>query len=237
MKRCIALIAIALFGACSSGDDDTTEISGGGDTQPSTAVTKSGDTTEPAVETTAPATTEAPATTAAATTTEEPTTTRAPTTTAAPTTTQPAVGTRENPVPLGTPIPADQWTYLVTGFEPAVDPILMEINQFNEPAPPGQQYIRVRLRATYNGDGPGSPLFLTINLVSPTGTTYAAVDPCCDPQVQQLTDQPETFAGGSVEGWIYYVVPNEDVFGKLLAFDPNVNYTDVPGGVGFFAVN
>lgn len=164
------------------------------------------------------------------------TTTAAPaaTTTAAPAA---AVGTRENPIPLGLPIPANPWTYTVTGFETSVDGLIMNINEFNEPAPPDHQYVRVRIRASYDGSGVGNPLFVTINLVDGSGTTYAPVSPCCPPEIGQLTDQPETFAGGSIEGWLYYVVPNLAVLGKFQAFDPSVNYTDVPGGVGFFAVN
>lgn len=162
------------------------------------------------------------------------------TTSPAPTTTAPrssAVGTRDNPIPLGATIPGNEFNYTVVGFEPAVDGLITQINQYNDPAPPDYQYVRVRVRAEYDGTGPGDPLFITINLVDEAGTTYLPVEPCCDPEIGLLTRQAETFAGGSVEGWLYYVIPNLSAFGKFLAFDPTVTYTDVPGGVGFFAVN
>ncbi len=155
------------------------------------------------------------------------------------TTTSPPVGTRDNPVPLGLDVRAGDWNYLVIGYEAdGIDGILHDINQFNDPAPPGKVTVRVRYRATYTGTGTGTPLFsITINLVGASGVTYGEASVCCTPKSDELGDQPETFNGGSIEGYIYYQVSSEDAAGQLLAFDPNVNYTDVPGGVGFFAVN
>ncbi len=48
-------------------------------------------------------------------------------------------------------------------------------------------------------------------------------------------DQADTFNGGSVQGYLF--IPSDAAAGKILLFPPNITYTDVPGGVGFFAVN
>ena len=106
------------------------------------------------------------------------------------------------------------------------------------PAGDGKVYSRLRLQAVYNGQGAGDPRRLKVNLVSPTETIVGDVSPCCEPQRDMLTDQPETFAGGSVEGWIYYTVTAAELFeGSFVAFDPNADQTNVPGGVVFFFVN
>ena len=162
-----------------------------------------------------------------------------PESTAAPTTTlPPAPGSRENPIPLGREIEAGDWTYTVVAFEPNVSDLVAMLSANNEPAGDGKVYSRLRLKAVYNGQGAGDPRKLGINLVSPAETIVGDESPCCKPQRDMLTDQPETFAGGSVEGWVYYVVTAAELFmGSFVAFDPNANQTNVPGGVVFFVVN
>jgi hypothetical protein len=171
-----------------------------------------------------------PTTTAPRTTT---TTVPVTTTTAAPTT-----GTRENPLPLGMPVPAGDWALTVISFEPDVTAAVAAFNQFNDAPVAGTQWSRMRLRAAWSGTGTGDPSSVQVNLVGATATTYgqdSVAGGSGDPQ--NLRDQPATFAGGTVEGYLYYQVTPADAAGKMLAFAPNVNYTDVPGGVGFFAVN
>ncbi|HWM21854.1 MAG TPA: hypothetical protein VNO51_19335 [Ilumatobacteraceae bacterium] len=162
-----------------------------------------------------------------------------PASTVAPTTTlPPAPGSRENPIPLGRPIEAGDWTYTVVAFEPNVSDLVAMLSANNDPAGDGKVYSRLRLKAVYNGQGAGDPRKLGINLVSPAETIVGDESPCCKPQRDMLTDQPETFAGGSVEGWVYYVVTAAELFmGSFVAFDPNANQTNVPGGVVFFVVN
>lgn len=155
------------------------------------------------------------------------------------TTTAPAFGTRANPLPVGLTMPGGNFDYQIVAYEnTGVDALIHGFNQFNDPPAAGKITVRVRVKATYAGEGAGSAYSIQINLVGESGTTYGANNyVCCSDSADLLNDQPETFSGGAVEGWIYYQVSIEDAAGKFLAFDPNVNYTDVPGGVGFFAVN
>jgi hypothetical protein len=235
MRRIISIAALALIVAgCAGQDDDAAP--------PTSAVATVPPTTTPAATTVPPATnppTSAPlpATTAPAPTTAPPTPAPAPTEPSTTTTTIPPIGTRENPVPVGVAIAGGDWTYTVVGFEATVDDIVLDGNPASEPAPPDHQYVRARLRAAYSGSGVGDPRTIDINLVDDAGATYRAANPCCGPEIDRLRSQPETFTGGAVEGWVYWVVPDLSVFGKFVAFDPNTSYTDVPGGVGFFAVN
>lgn len=175
------------------------------------------------------------------TTTERTTTTeRATTTTERTTTTEaPSIGTRDNPVPVGVPVPAGDWDLTVTGYEPGAGQIVANANQFNTAASGGSQYVRVKVKASYTGEGTGSPFSLRLNLADSNGATYSEASVAsgsgADPMV--FGDQPETFNGGSVEGFFYFIIPDDQAGGDgLLAFPPNITYTDVDGGVGFFRV-
>lgn len=150
----------------------------------------------------------------------------------------PPPGTRENPRPLGEPVPAGDWTYTVLAFEPNVDPLVAQLSTNNEPAGEGMVYSRLRLQAVYTGQRAGDPGRLTVNLVSPTGTIIGEASPCCEPQRDALTDRPEIFPNAAVEGWIYYAVPAADLFaGPFVAFDPDAEAPNVPDGIVFFRVN
>lgn len=157
------------------------------------------------------------------------------------TSTSPAVaiaGARESPHPVGDEFRAGDWTLQVVGFEGNADPAVASLSPDNPPATPGNVYLRFRLRAVYNGDGGGDPGRIRLNLLSPTGATVGPADVCCDPQRVALGDQPETFPGGVVEGWLYYQVVAADLFeGPFLAFQPDADQAGLPGGVVFFAIN
>lgn len=182
-----------------------------------------------------------PAVTAPATT--SPSATVVTTTTVSTTTTKPVpkLGERQNPIPAGVAIPLGNWTVEPLVVERDVNALVAAFNQFNDPPQAGNQYLRVRFRATFKGTGVGDPMFgfPDINIVGASGRTYGGGQSVAggsggDPD--SLDDQAETFPGGVVEGWIYYQVAAADATGSLIAFSPDVKYSDVPGGVAFFAL-
>ena len=176
----------------------------------------------------------APAASSSVTTAPTATTTTAATTT----TTPPGPGSQGLPIPAGEPVPAGDWVYTVVNFEPNVDPFVTQMDPDNPPAGEGKVYSRLRLRAEYRGQGAGEPRRLIVNLLTSSGTTIGAADLCCEPTRDALSDQPATFNGGSVEGWWYYPVPATELFaGPIVAFDPNADQPNVPGGTVFFYVN
>lgn len=173
--------------------------------------------------------------------TEKPTTTTAApttTTTRATTTTTPPIGTQANPVPPGVPIPAGEWQITITGYEPDVSSLVVSFNQFNEPPRPGMVHARVAVDATFTGVGLGSPYELRMNLIGASKQTYQPISVSGgsggDPA--EIDNQAEAPTGGRVVGYVYFELTAADAVGPLLAFAPNVKYSDVPGGVGFFTV-
>jgi hypothetical protein len=240
----VGLLAVGgLVGAIVKNSTDSESVSAGGATSTTQVAPPSTEqsTTTLATSTTQATTTTAATTTAATTTTLATTTVATTTTTIATTTTPsgPAVGTRENPFPLGAAVPAGDWTYQVVGFEPNVNAQVHAINSSNPQPPSGAQYARLRLRATYHGPGTGDPRSIEVNIVGPSNATYgrAPVSSGIGGDLQQITDQPAPPSGGAVEGYFYYVIKTSEAGAKLVGFDPNIHYSGVPGGVGFFAVS
>lgn len=84
-----------------------------------------------------------------------------------------AAGTRENPIPLGTPFSSSDWTVVVNSVTlNATDQILAE-NQFNEAPDAGTEYILVNYTLTYIGkDAEGQmPAFVGVDFVTAGGVT------------------------------------------------------------------
>lgn len=184
---------------------------------------------------------QAPAAKETTSTTRQTTTTTAPTTTTtrATTTTAPAIGSQANPVPAGVPIPAGDWEIAVTSYEPDVTAFVLSLNQFNNPPAPGNVFSRVGVDATFTGTGLGSPYQLQMNLIGASKQTYqpaSGVAGGSGGEPAEVSDAAQAPTGAKVVGYIYYELTAADAAGPLLAFPPNVKYTDVPGGVGFFRV-
>lgn len=86
------------------------------------------------------------------------------------------VGTRENPVPLGTPFSSDEWTVVINSVTlGATDQIVAE-NMFNEAPDPGHEYIIVNYTVTSLSTDPEGqmPTFVSVEYVTAAGVT---VDP------------------------------------------------------------
>lgn len=214
MRRTWVLVAFVTLAGCGGTAKESTvtvAASGSGTGTPELSTTSTVSTT----------------TTASTTTTSRPTTTTAP-----------PVGTQANPVPAGLPIPAGDWEIAVTGFEPDVSAMVTSFNQFNQPPKPGMVHARLAVDATYTGVGLGNPYELAMNLIGASKQTYQPISVAGgsggDPS--SVDDQAQTPTGGKVVGYIYFEVTAADAVGPLLAFPPNVKYSDVPGGVGFFRV-
>lgn len=91
-----------------------------------------------------------------------------------------AVGTRENPVPLGTEISNDEWKVTVnsvTQGQAAADAIAAA-NPFNDVADAGSEYIVINYTVTYIGDDADGqiPAFVGLDYVTASGVTVDSTD-------------------------------------------------------------
>lgn len=85
-------------------------------------------------------------------------------------------GTRENPLPLGTPFSSDDWTVVVNSVTLGATDQIVNENMMNEAPDPGSEYILVNYTLTYIGDDAegGMPAFVGVEYVTGAGVT---VDP------------------------------------------------------------
>lgn len=193
MKRAFAGLGVAgvLLASCSPGSSQTVTATV---LVPVTVTVTDGSTAEPASET--------------ASTPEA-----ASTTTAAPAAAAGA-GTRENPIPVGTPATVGDWSVsFAAAAADAADQIAAE-NSFNEPAPAGKQFVMSKVSATYNGAGSQTAwIDLRIKFVGVGGNTFGGGTDRCGVLPESLSDAGEVFTGATASGNECAVVPSEQVAG------------------------
>jgi hypothetical protein len=158
--------------------------------------------------------------------------------TIAPATTAPPMGTHvEQPIPKGAVIPALPWKFTVVDFRPDATSDVLRFSSSNRKPQPGEHYAALRVHADYVGSGMGDPLLApSIDLIGLLHFSYrpVSVTSGAGGDAGQLQDAASVPSGGSAEGWIYYVVSDED--GGLVCWVPNDAHTLTPGEVAFFAI-
>lgn len=125
------------------------------------------------------------------------------------------VGTRANPVPIGTPADiGDGWTLVVNSLNLDATAEVTAENMFNDPPPDGSVYVLINITATYNGpDEKATPLIW----ISGVTSANVEIDPLSSfvvaPDEFQMN---EVFAGGSVTGNVVLTVPSAEVASLVL---------------------
>jgi hypothetical protein len=161
-----------------------------------------------------------------------------PPATNAPATTTPPLGTHvEQPIPKGVAIPASPWKFTIVDFKPDATAAVLGFSQSNQRPPPGEHYVALRVHADYVGSGMGNPLLApSIDLIGLLHFSYrpASVTSAAGGDAGELQDAASVPSGGAAEGWIYYVVSDED--GGLVCWVPNDAHSTVPGEVAFYAI-
>lgn len=133
-----------------------------------------------------------------------------------------SLGTRENPVPLGTALSDADWTVTVNSVDLDADDAVAEANQFNEPPADGNVYILVNITATYTGDDPdGSSAWTTVDYVTASGNTIDSADTYA--VAPDSFDMLETlYSDASTTGNIVLEVPIEGLTDGVLAVSPGI---------------
>lgn len=84
-----------------------------------------------------------------------------------------AYGTRNRPLPVGTPVQVGDWSVTVESVISNANQVVAAENQFNEDPPEGRQFVLWRVTVTYLGTGsvmPGSGLSWSV--VGSQGNSY-----------------------------------------------------------------
>jgi hypothetical protein len=114
------------------------------------------------------------------------------------------LGTRSNPLDIGTTIEMGDWQLAVVDVtRDATDQVMAE-NEFNDPPADGYQFIMFEVDATYVGDDSGDPwLDFSWAIVGSEGNTFGSggsMDHYCGVFPNPLDEQGETYTDGSVSG-------------------------------------
>ena len=142
------------------------------------------------------------------------------------------VGTRNNPVPIGTSRTIGDWEVSVVSVDlDAADAVAAE-NQFNDPPAEGHAFVIVGVSAKYVGKESGT--FWTDvggKILGADGNTFSDR---CGVIPEDLTDEGETFGGATVTGNLCYSADAAQLEGALLIFEESLSFDD--DGRAFFAL-
>jgi hypothetical protein len=122
------------------------------------------------------------------------------------------VGTRENPIPLGTPPVAlgDGWQVRVASIMPDATEVVLRHNQSNKPPGAGKQFFMARVTATYTGEESSKFLAsLRLSAVGASSVEYSIRESCG--AIPDEFPWAEVFSGGTVTGNICWQVATSDV--------------------------
>jgi hypothetical protein len=146
-----------------------------------------------------------------------------PTRTAAPLS---ALGSRQNPVPMGDTVeittddPTNAWEITVVGTTPDAWTMIQAENQFNDPPEPSHQFYMVGVRARYLGSDSNSLGFnVSFNAVGDRGVSYDTYDPGCGVIPDELDSFTELFTGGQIEGNQCWQIASQDVDSLVMFVD------------------
>jgi hypothetical protein len=136
-----------------------------------------------------------------------------------------AVGTRENPVPMGTSVDlGDDWIVTVLSVTPDATSAILQENQFNAQPTPGNQFFIARVRASYSGSGSDSfGGSYRLRAVGPAFIGYSTFENSAGVIPDPLPNS-ELFTGGSVEGNIAWEIKSSDA-NSLVMYDASSSNT------------
>ena len=139
-----------------------------------------------------------------------------------------ALGTRDNPLPVGTRIEMGDWTLAVTEVTLDATEQVMAENEFNDPPVEGRQFVLFEVEATYEGEESGTAwLDFSWAIVGSAGNTFGTgMDDYCGVIPNPLDDTGETFPGGNVAGNVCVSVDSDQVDGATIRIEETFSFDD-----------
>jgi hypothetical protein len=140
------------------------------------------------------------------------------------------LGTRDNPLPIGTTIEMGDWTLTVTDVSTDATDEIMSENEFNEPPAEGRQFLMFGVEATYNGDDSGTAwLDFSWAIVGSGGNTFGDTgdfEDYCGVIPDDLNEAGEAFPGANVAGNVCFSVPSDQVEGSTIRIEELMSFED-----------
>ena len=139
-----------------------------------------------------------------------------------------ALGTRDNPLDVGTRIEMGEWTLAVTEVDLDAEDVVLEENQFNDPPVDGRQFVLFTVEATYEGEESATAwMDFSWAIVGSAGNTFSTgSDDRCGVIPDGLRDTGETFPGGSVSGNVCFSVDADQIEGGTIRIEESFSFDD-----------
>jgi hypothetical protein len=139
-----------------------------------------------------------------------------------------ALGTRDNPLEIGTRIEMGDWTVAVTDVELHATEAVIAENQFNDPPVDGRQFVMFSVDATYEGDDSGQAwIDFSWAIVGGAGNTFGSgMDDYCGVIPDPLDDTGETFPGGEISGNVCISVAADQLEGATIRVEELISFDD-----------
>lgn len=139
-----------------------------------------------------------------------------------------ALGTRDNPLDVGTRIEMGDWTLAVTEVTVDATELVMDENEFNDPPAEGRQFVMFSVDATYEGDDSGTAwLDFSWAIVGSGGNTFGTeMDDYCGSIPDSLDNTGETYPDGSVSGNVCVSVESDQIEGATIRIEEAMSFED-----------
>lgn len=137
-----------------------------------------------------------------------------------------AVGTRENPLPIGTTAKVGPWEVKITEVNLNANEAIASANDFNDPPGEGNQFVLVNVEATYVGEESGTFWAdISWKYFGSGGNTFDSPDAMAV-SPNPISDAGETFPDASVAGDILFEVPIDQVDGGAIIMEELISFDD-----------
>ncbi|WP_051400090.1 hypothetical protein [Haloechinothrix halophila] len=140
-----------------------------------------------------------------------------------------ALGTRDNPLTLGTRIEMGDWTLAVTDVTLDATKKVLNENPFNEKPVKGRQFVMFAVKATYQGKESGTAWTdFSWAIVGNKGNTFGgtSMDDHCGVIPKPLDDTGETFPDGKVRGNVCISAPSNQLDGATIRIEETLSFED-----------
>jgi hypothetical protein len=146
------------------------------------------------------------------------------------------LGTRDDPLEIGTRIEMGDWTLAVTDVELDATEAVMDEFEFNDPPVDGRQFVMLSVDATYEGDDSGEAwIDFSWAIVGGAGNTFGTgMDDYCGLIPDPLDDTGETFPGGEISGNVCISVASDQLEGATIRVEELMSFDDTRA---FYALN
>jgi hypothetical protein len=137
---------------------------------------------------------------------------------------------RSKPAAIGSTIDAGNISFTINEVVRGADAAtrITEANQFNDPAPAGQEFFLARVSITNHGNGKPDALFNAMftrfnlmgnqQVIHDTPSTVAPA-----PSLGILSES--IYAGGTLEGWVVMMAPADEQ-GLMIVYQPMMDIND-----------